>query len=235
MNHYQVKIPIKFVLLLLVMSWLTPAYNQDESFSELAIGVRQGYQFSIINFDPAVPQGFNQGFTSGLVLQYLSQKQLGFQMEINYSQRGWNAPEYGQPIEYTKDIDYLEIPFLTHFAIGKKTFRIVINAGSYLSYMIDARNSYFITTNIQEQYNYRIENPWTYGIMGDIGLAFRTRIGVFQATGRGANGFTDIFDSSDTIFNASPEIFWGGQFSYLYRFGQKKKRKEAPETELDKN
>lgn len=208
--------------LLLGIASALPA--QENTFSELAIGLRQGYQFSRINFSPVPPQGLNEGFTSGLVLQYLSQKQLGFQMEINYSQRGWNAHDFLATPIYSREMDYIEVPFLTHFAIGKKSFRLVLNAGSYLSYLIKDQASFASQNNIEVGY-YRepINNKWTYGLIGGFGFALRSKIGVFQIEGRGALGFTDIFAVENAFFDASPEQFFGGQISYLYRFGQRKK------------
>lgn len=215
--------------LLLGIASVLPA--QENRFSELAIGVKQGYQFSRINFNPAPPQGLNQGFTTGIVLQYLSQKQLGFQMEINYSQRGWNAHDFLATPTYSREMDYIEVPFLTHFAIGKKSFRIVFNAGSYLSYLIKDQ-LLFAGGSTPEVGYYRepINNKWTYGLLGGFGFALRSKIGVFQIEARGALGFTDIFAVENAFFNASPEQFFGGQISYLYRFGQKKK--ESPPEEI---
>lgn len=224
-------LPLAFSLFLLGIATSCLA---QQPFSEFSLGLRQGYQFSRINFDPAVPQGLNQGITSGIILQYLSQKQLGFQMEVNYSQRGWNAPAFGQPIEYRREMDFIEVPFLTHFAIGKKSFRIVINVGSYLSYLIDDRPN-FIGGQVQEYYDDPINNRWSYGLTGGLGLALRSKIGVFQIEGRGALGLTDVFSVTETVFNASPEQFFGYQLSYLYRFGLKKKAEENIPEEIPIN
>lgn len=226
---YKKIIRLVFFIGVLSSSWSLSA--QDTLFSEFALGIRQGYQFSRINFSPSVPQGLNQGFTSGLILQYFSQRQLGFQMEVNYSQRGWNAPAFGQPVEYRREMDYLEIPFLTHFAIGKKSFRFVINLGSYISFLLNDKAAVFGGSPIQSYYRIRDINTWSYGLTGGLGVALRTKIGVFQAEGRGALGLTDTYDPLETVFEGSPEQFFGYQFSYLYRFGARK-RKAAKALEL---
>ncbi len=199
---------------------------QEKPFSEFALGVRQGYQFSRINFSPSIAQGLNQGFTSGIILQYLSQPQLGFQMEINYSQRGWNVPEFGEPISFRREMDYLEIPFLTHFTIGKKSFRIILNVGSYLSFLLNNEAAFYggsYEIYFQEKY----VQKFSYGLGAGTGFALRSKIGVFQAEVRGALGLTDIYAPTETDFISAPEQFFGYQFSYLYRFGHKKRKAEA--------
>ena len=208
------------------MLTIVPLYAQQKFQPELAVGIRGGYQFSRITFDPVPPQQLNQGYTAGLILQYLSQAQLGIQLEINYSQRGWAAPDIGAPLEFKRDQDYLEIPLLTHFAIGKKNFRFVINAGSYVSYLIDNRFTFLGPGEAQPYYYLPTDNKWGFGLAGGLGLALRSGIGVIQLEARGALGLTDLYSpSNQDIFNTSTEQFFGGQLSYLYRF-QNSKNKE---------
>ncbi len=186
---------------------------------ELAVGIRGGYQFSRVNFDVGIVQGLQEGVNIGLILQYLSQRQIGIQLEVNYSQRGLFASTSTYRI--SRQFDFIEIPFMTHFAIGKKSFRIVLNAGSYLSFL--ARESTLDNQGTTPSYYLLpLGRKWTYGFTGGLGLALRTSIGVFQLEGRGAQGLTDLFSpSNDEVFSTAPEQFFGGQVSYLYRFGTK--------------
>ncbi len=213
-------------------SWTLAA--QEKPFSELALGVRQGYQFSRINFDPGIAQSVNQGFTSGIILQYLSQPQLGFQMEINYSQRGWNVPEFGEPIGFRRDMDYLEIPFLTHFAIGKKSFRVILNLGSYVSFLLN-NEATFYGGPYEIYFQDKFVKSFSYGLAGGTGFALRSKIGVFQAEVRGALGLTDVYSPTETSFESAPEQFFGYQFSYLYRFGGKKRKAAALEQTIEES
>ena len=91
-------------------------------------------QFSRVNYNVAIVQGIQEGFSGGLILQYLSQRQLGIQLEVNYRQRGLLASTSAYRV--SRQQDYLEIPFMTHFALGKKSFRVVLNLGSYLSFLL---------------------------------------------------------------------------------------------------
>ncbi len=226
MNRNQNTLRCIFYSSLLWLGFTYGLMAQQTFKPELALGARMGYQFSLVNFDSNISQRLHAGYTTGLVLQYLSQKQIGIQLEVSYSQRGLSAPQTGQTLTVHRDFDYIEIPFLTHFAIGKKRFRIVVNAGSYLSFLIDSQQAN--SSNAEDYYLLPLAQQWTFGLMGGLGLAFRSGIGVFQLEGRGAVGFTDLFSTNiGDQFNSSPELFFGAQFSYLYPIGKKTTKKDT--------
>ncbi len=192
----------------------------EEKFrGELAIGLRGGYQFSRVNYNVAIVQGIQEGFSGGLILQYLSQRQLGIQLEVNYSQRGLLASTSAYRV--SRQQDYLEIPFMTHFALGKKSFRVVLNLGSYLSFLLRETTESLGST--PSYYLLDLGQRWTFGLTGGLGLALRSSIGVFQVEGKGAVGLTDLFNpAADEVFSRSPEQFFGWQVAYLYRFGPRR-------------
>ncbi len=61
---------------------------------------------------------------------------MGFQAELNYVQKGWveNSPTSGTAI--TTDLTYIELPILTHLAIGRGKTKVVLEGGPYVGYLL---------------------------------------------------------------------------------------------------
>ena len=210
----------KVIFLFLFLFSSIVIFGQQAFQPEFSIGIKGGYQFSQVNFNPAVPQGFQPGINGGLVFQFLSKPQIGIQLEINYSQRGWSEPQLPLPEEYRRELSYLEIPFMTHFAIGKKSFRGIINFGSYLSYLLNKKERVF--GGLERSYQgLDIQHPWNYGFVVGLGLGLRGKLGVLQLTGRINLGLTDLYSSESGIFDNATEQFFGGHLVYAIRLKKK--------------
>lgn len=94
-----------------------------------SIGVNGGVNLNKVTFEPKIKQNMPMGITAGLTGRYISEKYFamicGVQVELNISQRGWEAlfeTADGQKDlsrSYSREMTYLEIPFLAHLAFGK--------------------------------------------------------------------------------------------------------------------
>ena len=106
-----------------------PAKAQiGEQRHNFAIGINGGANYSTVSFQPTIKQNGLLGITGGVTARYISEKYFamicGAQLELNFSQRGWDEkfdPEQGFSSEdsYVRTMNYLEIPFLAHLAFGK--------------------------------------------------------------------------------------------------------------------
>ncbi|WP_280748953.1 porin family protein [Parabacteroides sp. PF5-9] len=171
---------------------------------EIWIGGSLGVNFSSINFVPKVWQGMNMGYTGGLALRWITEKHLGLQAELNYSQQGWkedftdnpNYEEYAGS-HYERTINYLELPFLTHIYFGKKSFRFYVNLGPKISYAISESTSSLLEGEAanykNEQHDMPIENKFEWGLCGGPGLELRTGVGSFMLEGRYYYALSDIY------------------------------------------
>ena len=83
---------------------------------ELYLGANFGITESEVIFNPAINQSFLRGYNGGLVFRYIAEKNVGMQAELNFSQRGWTESSG----LYSRQLNYLELPFMTHIFIGKK-------------------------------------------------------------------------------------------------------------------
>ena len=166
---------------------------------EIYVGAHAGVMASTMLFKPQVanidilqsplaPNG-------GLVFRYAGHKVCAIQAEINYMPRGWREmiPYNGSTIDYTRRLDYIEVPLLMHLYFGKERFRAFVNLGPQVGYCIrDKQHLQSTTLQIPDmlaalsahQYK-KNEKPFDWGLAGGLGCYYRTRkIGLFQLEAR---------------------------------------------------
>jgi hypothetical protein len=215
---------------------ISPLYAQREIFKgELYLGVGGGSLFSKVDFVPSVPMGFKQGIYGGISAKYISEKHLGIVMEINYSQRGWEEEfESSSDFSYSRTLNYVDIPFMTHIYAGRKT-RFIINIGPQISFLVgdNQKMSQALSDDLDER---RAEDPEArigmqyegmyelkrvdYGLIGGIGMEFKTGIGDFDLEGRYYFGLGDIFTSrrsENAYFSRSASRVIGVKLTYYMR------------------
>ncbi|HLP05369.1 MAG TPA: porin family protein [Paludibacter sp.] len=178
---------------------------------ELYLGANFGMTGSRVLFNPSVDQSFLPGYNGGLVLRYITEKNVAMQIELNYSQRGW-AESGGS---YARQLNYIELPFLTHLYVGDKG-RLFFNLGPKISYLISEKVLYNLNSDAtQEQHSTLIQNPFDYGLCAGFGYLFRVQKQVFQLDTRAnfslsdvfSNDKRDYFDTSNNM-NASVNLAW---------------------------
>lgn len=224
------------VLCLLLSLGISPLYAQKEIFKgELYLGAGGGSLFSKVDFVPSVPMGFKQGIYGGISAKYISEKHLGIVMEINYAQRGWEEEfESSSDFSYSRTLNYVDIPFMTHIYAGRKT-RFIVNIGPQISFLVgdnqkmsqalsddlDERRAADPEARIGMQYEgaYDLKKV-DYGLIGGIGMEFKTGIGDFDLEGRYYFGLGDIFTSrrsENAYFSRSASRVIGVKLTYYMR------------------
>ena len=141
--------------------------------------------------------------------------------EINFTQRGWDedfvrdeAPQFN----YTRTLNYVSIPLLTHIYFGSNKVRGFFNLGPEVSFMLsNSISANFDYENYEsipdfpqgyrtnEQLNKEIERKFDYGIAGGAGVEFIVkRKHSFMLEGRYYFGLGNIYkDSKRDFFAAS--------------------------------
>ena len=114
----------------------------------LALGVNGGINMNKVSFVPRVNQKNLMGINAGLTARYISEKYFGMicgaQMELNFSQRGWDEYYENYPdVHYTRTMNYIEVPLLAHLAFGKeKSLQIYLNLGPQIAFLLgDSRKT----------------------------------------------------------------------------------------------
>lgn len=178
------------VLLLLLVSLMSMAQPRLRT-PEIYVGAHAGVMASTMLFRPNIAKiDIMQSpltMNGGLVFRYAAHKVCAIQVEANYMQRGWReqiALGTGSSMDYTRQLDYIEIPLLMHLYFGKQRFRGFINLGPQIGYCIRDIATQLPSTITSPQYQ-PIEKPFDWGLAGGLGCYYRTKkIGLFQLEAR---------------------------------------------------
>lgn len=180
---------IFITMLLLILSIAVSAQPRLRT-PEMYVGAHAGAMASTMLFKPNIanidimqsPLTIN----GGLVFRYAGHKVCAIQTELNYMQRGWRETiTLGQTtMDYTRQLDYIEIPLLMHLYFGKERFRGFFNLGPQIGYCIrDVATS--LPEGVTAPHYLPIDKPFDWGLAGGLGCYYRTRhIGLFQLEAR---------------------------------------------------
>jgi hypothetical protein len=199
----------------------------------LAIGINGGANYNSVSFERhRVTQQGLLGPNYGLTLRYISEKYFsmicGLQVEVNYSQRGWDKKfelEDGSKdpsLGYTHKMNYLEVPFLAHLAFGRDYgFQVFMNLGPQIGYLLNDSYTSLGLTESQleaEEYSMPIDNKFDYGIVGGLGVEVHTRkAGSFLIEGRYYFGLADFYNSAKKdYFSRSSNATISAKITYLF-------------------
>jgi len=175
---------------------------------EYFIGFQGGATASSVLWSPKVPGAESitssalLSGTGGLVFRYSGHRCCGVQVELNYARRGWQEKEDATATSaerhYTRILDYIELPVLTHIYFGKHHVRGFVNLGPQIGYCVHESQSGTMQTTEVHQYA-PLDNPFAWGVAGGLGIIGMTdRAGCFQLEARFTYGLGALFSSSTT-------------------------------------
>lgn len=203
---------VRFVIAGLLFGFVANAQTAFQK--ELTIGGSFGTNFSTVSFAPKIKTKQLMGFSGGISARWIAENHIGLQAEINYSQNGWDEDFEGQPYTYTRNLNYIEFPFLTHIFFGGKNARFFINLGPKIGYLIsESETSNFSTPpedrSVTAEYGKEVENKFAWGLCGGPGFEIRTKAGIFSLEGRYYYALGDIFKSrkDDPFPKSSNQVF----------------------------
>jgi hypothetical protein len=184
---------------------------------------------------PSIPQTQKIDFFGGISAKYITQKHLGLIVEANYSRRGWEEELNDEPdFSYSRTLNYIEVPFMTHIYFGNKT-RFIINAGPQISFLLNdlQEMSAALSADIEErraldpgapigvQYgSYEQLSRFDYGIVGGVGMEVQTGIGNFDLEGRYYFGLGNVFESrrsQNAYFGRSAHRIFEAKLTYYVK------------------
>lgn len=203
-----------------------------EQRRNFAIGINGGANYNTVSFNPTVKQNGLLGITGGITARYISEKYFamicGAQVELNFSQRGWDekfdvTKGFSPEDSYVRTMNYVEIPFLAHLAFGKdKGLQFFLNLGPQISFLLSEsekrEGSWQISNRLpNDQYGKWAENKFDYGIVGGGGLELRTKAGNFLIEGRYYFGLGDFYNSTKKdYFSRSANATISAKITYLF-------------------
>lgn len=213
--------------LLLVVCTLPVSAQVGEQRHNLAVGVNGGINLNSVSFSPRVRQKNLMGINGGLTARYISEKYFsmicGAQIELNFSQHGWDEFYEDYPtLEYTRTMNYIEIPFLAHLAFGRERgLQFFIHAGPQIGFLFS--DSYKMSGDweahalVIEQHDKPVDNKFDYGITGGAGVELRTKAGNFLVEGRYYYALSDFYNSTKKdYFSRSAHGVITAKITYLF-------------------
>lgn len=228
---------MRYLILILFIYSSTLAFSQAPFTSVFSLGANSGMNISSVNFNPIVKQKTTIGIAGGIMAKYLSDPGLGIQLEANFTQKGWteNRDTLGS---YSRSLNYLEIPLMSHFEIGKKKNKVIINVGPFVSFLVSQKENINIidTIGISDHYGAKLDNTIEFGLVGSIGYLRTTNKGDFLLEARFNQSLNGIFNSNNAeLFPVSQNQVIGIRLCYFMNFTKKEEDKKVTSPLKKKN
>ncbi|MDR0747966.1 MAG: PorT family protein [Tannerellaceae bacterium] len=215
----------RFILQSIALFVFTVAMNGQNAFKrELSIGGSFGMGVSSVSFVPRIQTQYLTGAHIGFTGRWITENHLGLILEVNYTQQGWDEKFEDPALQYTRNIDVIEVPFLTHIYFGGKRVRFFINLGPKVGLVMNEKTTTNLPGDFEEALDSRyrelhakpVEKKFAWGIGGGPGLEIRTGIGNFLLEGRYYYGLGDFFNNrkGDPFPQSSSQVIFG-KLTYL--------------------
>lgn len=213
-----------FILISCGCLLLSVGHAQKKNFrQELAVGASFGTNFSSVSFAPKVPTKMKLGFTGGATIRWNTEPNLGLQAELNFTQQGWQEKFEEKPqYKYSRNVNYIEIPFLTHIHFGSKRVRVFVNLGPKIGFALgESTDSNLNGENPNpnrpdDQHSLEVQKKFDWGLCGGPGVELRTGIGSFLIEGRYYYALGDMFNSrKEDPFSKSSSQVISAKLTYL--------------------
>lgn len=217
-------------LLLLLASAGRANAQVGEQRHNFALGLNGGINLNSVSFSPTVRQSNLMGITGGLTARYISERYFkmicGAQIEVNFSQHGWDEYYQDYPdLQYTRKMNYVEIPFLAHLAFGKEKrgLQFFIHAGPQIGFFLS--DSYtqsgpwkdYSSVVVEQLHDKKVDNKFDYGIAAGLGVELKTGAGNFLLEGRYYYALADFYSSTKKdYFSRSAHGVITAKLTYLF-------------------
>lgn len=225
------------ILLTIILFFSSISFAQKKIDKELWFGAKGGVTFSQLSIAPNIKQSMEMGTLGGVSMKYIEERFFGIILELNYAQKGWKEKfeDKDAAYQYSRTLNYIELPFLAHIYFGKKSFRFFVNLGPQVGVCIGEKTKSnfdlneipkFAVNRETTHYNMRVDKPFDYGLTG--GLGFEVRIKNQHSIlleGRYYFGLADIFNNkSADYFSVSSNQSILASISYMYNIKMDRKK-----------
>lgn len=221
----------KYLIILLITGCAIASSAQPKDFqTELYFGAKGGMTFSKVRFYPNVVSQFEQGNTGGIMFRLISEPHIGFQIEVNYTQKGWKEDSIG----YARKLNYVSIPIMTHINMGNKALRYTLNLGPEVAFMISEEEKFqyppavspsdpAYRTYIGKLTDTQVDFLFTAGL----GMEYHMKNGsAFSLEGRAFYSLPNLFNPKTYPYKVSQGNGAQATFAYMFQFNKKKKARK---------
>lgn len=221
----------RFILFSLLLLAPLMSYAQVGDYrNDFSVGVNAGYALSNVGFDPKVSQTMHGGITGGVSLRYVCEKYFNticsIYGEVNFASLGWKQEiltgtdekvvnSNGATEEYSRTMNYLQIPVFAHLAWGKENtgWNFFVQAGPQIGLFLgESTVKNYETPNLSTdgtgrsntviaQESMPVEHKFDYGIAAGLGAEWSNRrLGHFLLEGRYYYGLGNIYGNTKKDF-----------------------------------
>lgn len=202
--------------LLLTLNQLMAQEEENSYFNYRLLGMKYGWSISSVSLQPKSSETISDyGYSAGLVYVFCDKKNLGLQLELQYSSRQWI--EYFDLFQAKTELQYIELPLMTNINLGSGRLKYIINLGTYFAAKIGSNKSTNLPQNTTEYTSFtsRNENGSDFGLLIGGGLRYFSNWGVFQFDARYAYGYQKLYNEEATGFQYSNMSVLSLNFAYL--------------------
>ncbi|WP_277065255.1 porin family protein [Prevotella aurantiaca] len=220
----------KIIFALLITLSLCAYAQVGDYRNNLSIGCNVGYSLSNVGFNPKVSQSMNGGINAGLSIKYVCEKYFSticsIYGEINYVSMGWKqnirtsknelvTNTNGTIEEYSRTLNYLQIPIFAHLAWGREHsgFNFFVQAGPQIGILLNettkknyetpnlSRDGTGRSNTVIQQESMPADNKFDYGIAAGLGTEWTIpHVGHFLIEARYYYGLGNIYRNSKKDF-----------------------------------
>ncbi len=160
-------------------------HAEEHYVAHISVGAHAGISMPKVTFSPPVLQKWGQGTTLGISVSYAEEKLVGLRAELNFIQRGWKEDFEESPLNFSRTLNYVSIPLLTHINFGSKRCKCIFNLGPEFAFLLgqstssnfDVNNPYKddrwpSKSRMTEQLTTDVDNKFDYGICAGVGFEF---------------------------------------------------------------
>lgn len=222
MDRIKINFRLSLALAIVFISLSTTAQNQADFYS----GITGGLNASNMIFAPTITQKTHWGYDAGIIFRADVISFAGLWLEVDYSSRGWTEKNEDHPdLKYSRTLNYINIPFMTHFRIGKKALKFTIDVGPHFGYFISESSSSTYQTEeekntvITKQHDMPVENKFAWALGGGPGIEYHLKKQIIGLRMSYCYGLGEIYGNKrKDFFGKSSEQIYSAKIYYLYKF-----------------
>ena len=192
-----------FLVFLLFYASVSICYSQEvdsRKGPKHFIGVKAGQNFSWLDLEPTVQQNMVQGAVIGLSYTYMSQYFGGLLIEGQYIQYGWEEIFADPANSYSRKMNYLELPVLTTFVLGKRKTHFKMLAGVKIAMLLNELENSNLPEGLEQIYNgVEIKDRFELGLAFGGGISRDFPFGQLQLDTRFNVGLSNLFEATDDL------------------------------------
>jgi Outer membrane protein beta-barrel domain len=217
----------KFLATIILTCCSVYIFAQKNDFkTELYIGLSGGETFTKVRFYPNIVESYLQGNSQGIVFRLISEPHIGFQAEVNMTQKGWKEDSVG----YSRRLNYITIPIMTHVNLGKKAVRFTLNLGPEIGFNLSEKETFSdpATTQLggfgnREFFGQPVDSKIDLLFTVGIGMEYHFKNGsAFALEGRGFYSLPNLFDHKKYSYSISQSNGIQVKLAYLFQLKKKK-------------